>query len=81
VLAGDRLLEVMEANGARHTLYGKDLGAAVNLIRGEPGSQLTLRVLRENKSSGQLEEYLLPITRQQLYLNEKALPEYDVTPR
>ena len=73
VQAGDRLLELWEASGTKHMLYGKDLPTTVNLIRGEPGSQLTLRLLRRNKTSGQFEEHLVPVTRGQLYLNEKAL--------
>jgi hypothetical protein len=76
VQTGDQFLEVWDSNGARHPLYGKDLGTTVNLIRGEPGSEVTLRVLRQNKTSGRLEEYLVPVTRGQLYLNEKSLPEH-----
>jgi hypothetical protein len=78
---GDQLLELWESGGARQVLYGKDLMTAVNLIRGEPGSELTLRVLRHNKSSGRLEEHLVPITRGQLYLNEKVFPNSKVHPR
>jgi C-terminal processing protease CtpA/Prc len=74
VQPGDQIVELRESNGAKHTLYAKDLTTTVNLIRGEPGSQVTLRLLRQNTTSGQLEEYLVPITRQQLYLNEKTLP-------
>ena len=74
VQAGDRILELWEANGPKHTLYAKDLATAVNLIRGEPGSQLTLRILRRSKTSGQFEEHLVPVTRGQLYLNEKTRP-------
>jgi hypothetical protein len=71
---GDQFLELWESNGPRHALYAKDLATTVNLIRGEAGSQVTLRLLRQNKSSGQLEEHLVPVTRGQLYLNEKTIP-------
>ena len=74
VQVGDRILELWEATGAKHTLYAKDLATTVNLIRGEPGSQLTLRLLRQNKTSGQFEEHLVPVTRGQLYLNQKTPP-------
>jgi hypothetical protein len=74
VQPGDQLLEVWEPGGPKHTLYAKDLSTTVNLLRGESGSQLTLRLLRQNKTSGRLEEYLVPVTRGQLYLNEKTLP-------
>ena len=72
---GDRIVEVREANGATHPLYGRDLQTAVNLIRGEPGTQMTLRVLRRNGGTGQMEEHLIPVTRGQLYLNEKLIPK------
>jgi len=75
VQPGDQILELWEANGSKQTLYARDLNATVNLIRGEAGSQLTLRLLRQNRNSGQLEEHLVPVTRGQLYLNEKALPD------
>lgn len=74
VQKGDQFLEIWESNGTKHTLYAKDLATTVNLIRGEPGSQLMLRVLRHNQSSDQLEEHLVQITRGQLYLNENTLP-------
>jgi hypothetical protein len=75
VKPGDRLVEVREANGAREPLYGADMQTAVNLIRGEPGSQMTLRILRKNGESGVLEEHLIPVTRAQLYLDEKRIPK------
>jgi C-terminal processing protease CtpA/Prc len=75
VQPGDQLVELWEANGSKQTLYARDLNTTVNLIRGEPGSELTLRLLRQNKNTGQLEEHLVPVTRGQLYLNEKALPD------
>ena len=71
--AGDYLVGLREANGADHLLYGRDLQSAVNLIRGEQGTQITLRVLREN--GGQIEEHLIPVTRGQLYLDEKRIPK------
>jgi hypothetical protein len=72
---GDRLVEVREADGARRPLYGADLQAAVDMIRGEPGSQMTLRILRKNGGSGALEEHMIPVTRAQLYLNEASIPK------
>jgi hypothetical protein len=74
VQPGDQFLELWEANGARQSLYAKDLATTVNLVRGEPGSQVTLRLLRQNKTSGQFEEHLVPVTRGQLYLNQKDPP-------
>jgi hypothetical protein len=70
---GDRLLEVRQPDGATHSLYGNDLQTTVNLIRGEPGSQMQLRILRQN--GDKFEEHLIPVTRGQLYLNEKTIPK------
>jgi hypothetical protein len=72
---GDRLLEVRQPDGSKHSLYGNDLQATVDVIRGEPGSQMTLRILRQNGGSGAFEEHLIPVTRAQLYLNEKTIPK------
>lgn len=67
---GDRIVEVRASDGASHALYGKELVSTINLIRGEPGTEITLRILRPNETTGQVQEYLLPVRRQQLYLNE-----------
>lgn len=75
VKPGDQFLEVRLADGTRHALYGRDLATAVNLIRGEPGSEITLRILRQSGASGSLEEHLIPVQRGQLYLNEMILPK------
>jgi hypothetical protein len=72
---GDQFVEVRLADGTKHALYGRDLATAVNLIRGEPGSEITLRILRQNRASGSFEEHLIPVQRGQLYLDEKVLPK------
>ncbi len=73
--AGDRIVEVRESDGTSHPLYGRDLQTMMSQIRGEPGTQITLRVLRQNGATGELEEHLIPVTRGQLYLNEKLIPK------
>jgi hypothetical protein len=75
VQPGDKILELWEANGPKQNVYTRDLNTTVNLIRGEPGSELTLRLLRQNKNTGQFEEHVVPVTRGQLYLNEKPRPD------
>jgi hypothetical protein len=75
VKPGDQLLEVRTPDGSRRTLYGTDLSVAVNLIHGEPGTEVTLRLLRQNASSGGFEEHLIAVKRGQLMLNEKFLPK------
>jgi predicted metalloprotease with PDZ domain len=81
VQPGDQIVELWEANGSRQPLYSTDLKTTINAIRGEAGSEVTLRLLRQNKDSGQLEEHLVPVTRRQLYFNEKPLPAGDRPPR
>jgi hypothetical protein len=73
--AGDRILEVRESDGTNHPLYGTDPQTTVSRIRGEPGTQMTLRVLRQDEATGQPKEHLIPVTRGQLYLNEKLIPK------
>ena len=64
-----------ESTGESHPLYGRDFQTIVNLIRGEAGTQMTLRVLRENGATGKMEEHFIPVTRSQLYLDEKLIPK------
>ncbi len=69
VRPGDQIVEVSQADGSRQSLYGAPLDSAVKLIRGEPGSDLELRILRRNEGSGQLEEVRVPLRRAQLYFD------------
>ncbi len=68
---GDQFVEVWQPDGTHQSLYGEPLESAVKLIRGEPGSELVLRVLRRNERTGQLEELRVPVRRAQLYFNDK----------
>ncbi len=72
---GDQFLEARLPDGTTHGFFGQDLATSASLIRGEPGSSMTLRILRQNGETGAFEEHLIPITRAQLYLNEKTLPK------
>jgi carboxyl-terminal processing protease len=72
VRPGDQFVEVWQADGTRHNLYGAPLESAVKLIRGEPGSELTLRILRRDERSGRLEELRVPVRRAQLYFDESS---------
>ncbi len=75
VRPGDQIVEVWQADGTHHDLYGAPLESAVRLIRGEPGSDLELRVLRRNERSGQFEDLRVPVRRAQLYFNESSSPK------
>jgi C-terminal processing protease CtpA/Prc len=75
VQRGDQIVEVRQADGTRQSLYGAPLETAVKLIRGEPGSEVELRILRHNQSSGQLEELRVPVRRGQLYFGGPPAPQ------
>jgi hypothetical protein len=75
VRPGDQIVEVWQANGTHQSLYGAPLESAVSLIRGEPGSDLELRILRRDASSGQLEELRVPVRRAQLYFQGPPAPK------
>lgn len=69
VLAGDLIVETVEENGTTNNLYGKDLRSVINLLRGEPGSNVQLRVLRTNPSTGNIEEKLIETSRDLLIID------------
>jgi len=75
VRAGDQFVEVWQADGSRQSLYGAPLESAVGLIRGEPGSDLVLRILRRDERSGQLQELHVPVRRDQLYFDGPLSPK------
>ncbi len=75
VRPGDQIVEVWQADGTHQSLYGAPLESAVRLIRGEPGSDLELRILRRNERSGQFDELRVPVRRAQLYFNELSWPK------
>ena len=61
--SGDRIVEVDSGNGELQSLNSQSLQGAVDLIRGEPGSSLRLRVVRKD---GETE--IIQLNRQQLIL-------------
>jgi hypothetical protein len=71
---GDQFVEVRQADGMHQSLYGMPLESAVRLIRGEPGSELELRVLRRDENTGQLKELRVPVRRAQLFFTEPVAP-------
>jgi hypothetical protein len=75
VQPGDQIVEIRQADGPAQNLYGVGMESAVKLIRGEPGSELELRVLRPKASSGGFEEILVPVRRAQLYFDNSSLPK------
>jgi C-terminal processing protease CtpA/Prc len=72
---GDQIVEVWQADGTHQSLYGAPLESSVRLIRGEPGSELELRILRRDENTGQLNELRVPVRRAQLYFDEPSSPK------
>ncbi len=72
VQPGDQFVEVRQGDGTSQSLVGMDLSSVVNLLRGEAGTEIQIRLLRKNSDSGQLEEYVVPLKRAQLYLNNSG---------
>jgi hypothetical protein len=72
VKLGDRIVELEEANGSKYALYGKDFSNVIDRIRGPAGSQVRLRILRQNDKL--TEEHVIKVSRGQLFLHEKSRP-------
>lgn len=70
--AGDLIVESRDAGGEAQNLYGTDLRNVVSTLRGAPGSQVEIRVLREDPSTGELEEHTATVVRDLLILDDSA---------
>ncbi len=68
IRAGDLIVESREANGAPQSLYGVDLRNTVDHLRGAPGSEVEITVLRENPDTGELEQHTVNVVRDLLIL-------------
>jgi len=66
---GDLIVQSRDAGSDPQDLYGKDLRDIVGLLRGPPGSEVEIRVLRENGDTGQLEEHSATVVRDLLILD------------
>lgn len=64
---GDRIVEVDPGNGEFEGVYGQGLPKGIELIKGEAGSTLRLRVLREVDGGG-FEDRVIEMQREQLLL-------------
>ncbi len=69
IQAGDLIVESREPGGSPNNLYGIDLRNTVDLLRGNPGSEVEIRVLRENQQTGQIEEHTVTVVRDLLILD------------
>ncbi|CAA6677262.1 MULTISPECIES: PDZ domain-containing protein [unclassified Lentimonas] len=65
---GDRIVGVIENGGEPIDTFGRSLEDVVEYIRGEPGTEVTVQVLRGNKSTD-VTQVETVITREQLYFD------------
>ena len=64
---GDRIVEVDPGTGRFQVIYGRELTQALDLIRGDSGSSLRLRVVRPD-ADGILRDRVVELTREQIVL-------------
>lgn len=67
--AGDLIVQSRELGGEANDLHGAPLHQTVGRLRGQPGSAVELRLLRENPRNGQLEEHSITVERDLLILD------------
>lgn len=65
---GDLIVQSQDSGQDPQDLYGKNLHDIVGILRGTPGSEVEIRVLRENEATGQLEEHSATVVRDLLIL-------------
>ena len=65
---GDRIVAVIENDGAPIDTFGRPLEDVVEHIRGEPGTEITVQVLRGDQTTG-VTQVETVITREQLYFD------------
>lgn len=72
--AGDRLISGQ--NGDQLTeFYGKEFGTTIEALRGAPGTDVTLQIMRRDPVTGEFHQVELTITREQLWVEkEKETP-------
>jgi C-terminal processing protease CtpA/Prc len=70
--AGDLIVQAQDAGKDPQNLYGRNMQDIVGLLRGTPGSEVEIRVLRENQATGQLEEHSAIVERDLLILESSG---------
>jgi hypothetical protein len=67
--SGDRIVRITESDGTPTDLYARPFREVIESIRGEPGTSVTLKVLRWDEASGEMGELDVTLNRQQLYID------------
>ena len=70
--AGDLIVQAQDSGKDPQNLYGRNMQDIVGLLRGTPGSEVEIRVLRENQATGQLEEHSAIVKRDLLILESSG---------
>ena len=70
--AGDLIVQAQDSGKDPQNLYGRNMQDIVGLLRGTPGSEVEIRVLRENQATGQLEEHSAIVERDLLILESSG---------
>jgi hypothetical protein len=68
---GDRVVRITEGDGTPTDLYSRPFPEVIESIRGEPGTPVTLKILRWDESTGRMGELDVTLNRQQLYFNRE----------
>ncbi|MEM9158146.1 MAG: hypothetical protein AAGB46_03780 [Verrucomicrobiota bacterium] len=71
IQAGDLLVEAQEEGKEPLDLYGRNLRETINKLRGQPGSSVDIKVLRQNPETGRIEEHSATIVRDLLILGQE----------
>lgn len=67
----DRIVNITEADGGTVELFGQPMNSLVESIRGNPGTEATLNILRPHEDTGVLEQVEVIVTREQLFFDGK----------
>lgn len=66
---GDLIVSSSDSINGSRDHYGVDLRTTVDTLRGPPGTDIEIRVLRQNKETGALEEHSATVVRDLLILD------------
>jgi C-terminal processing protease CtpA/Prc len=64
---GDRIASISENGAEPVDTFGRSLGDIVDILRGEPGTTVTIQLLRSDSTSAEVQQVEKTIIREQLY--------------
>lgn len=72
LLEGDRIVSVTESNGQLTNLYRENISKSIAALRGEPGSVISLQVLRLQEGGKGYQQIEITMDRAQTYLEKES---------